>query len=79
MDINNPLNHLVSVIIPAYNLRKFIEAALNSVLAQTYQNIEIIVVDDGSQNNTAKIVRRIALEDKRIILLCQENPESSSS
>ncbi len=73
MDISDPLNPFVSVIIPAYNSEEFIEATLNSVSAQTYQNIEIIVVDDGSQDRTVEIVNRIALKEKRIVLLCQKN------
>jgi glycosyltransferase involved in cell wall biosynthesis len=73
MDISDPLNPLVSVIIPAYNSGKFIEATLNSALAQTYQNVEIMVVDDGSQDRTAEIVSQIASKEKRIVLLCQKN------
>jgi glycosyltransferase involved in cell wall biosynthesis len=64
---------LVSVIIPAYNAEKFIGVTLDSVLAQTYKNIEILVVDDGSTDRTVDIVQRRALEDKRITLLRQKN------
>ncbi|NJP08247.1 MAG: glycosyltransferase family 2 protein [Leptolyngbyaceae cyanobacterium RU_5_1] len=64
---------LVSVVIPAYNAEDFIERTLRSVLAQTYRNIEVLVVDDGSTDRTAAIVRRIANQDSRVRLLQQVN------
>ena len=64
---------LVSVIIPAYNAERFIAKTLTSVLAQTYKNIEVLVVDDGSQDKTAKIVQLFAEKDKRITLFQQPN------
>ncbi|TGQ49891.1 glycosyltransferase family 2 protein [Mesorhizobium sp. M1C.F.Ca.ET.193.01.1.1] len=66
-------NALVAVVIPAYNAEPFIERTLASVLAQTHRNIEIIVVDDGSTDGTASIVRRLADSDGRIKLLQQKN------
>lgn len=64
---------LVSVIIPAYNAEPFIAKALASVLAQTYKRFEVIVVDDGSQDNTAAIVRQHQQQDERIKLFAQSN------
>ena len=64
---------LVSVIIPAYNAERFIERTLKSVLAQTYHNLEVIVVDDGSQDRTAEIVQSISQLDGRVKLLQQPN------
>ena len=64
---------LVSVIIPAYNAERFIARTLQSVLAQTYTNLEVIVVDDGSGDGTAQIVKSIAQTDRRIIFLQQPN------
>ena len=64
---------LVSVIVPAYNAEAFISQALDSVLAQTYTNIEVLVVDDGSDDRTAEIVKSFAQRDERVILLQQSN------
>jgi glycosyltransferase involved in cell wall biosynthesis len=64
---------LVSVIVPAYNASATIERTLHSVMMQTYAHLEIIVVDDGSNDDTAAIVARIGREDSRIILLRQSN------
>jgi len=64
---------LVSVLIPAYNASRFIESALASAQRQTYTNIEIIVVDDGSDDETADIVAGIAAQDERVQLFRQPN------
>lgn len=58
---------------PAYNAAAFIEAALESALGQTYSRLEILVVDDGSQDNTAALVEAIARRDARVCLLRQRN------
>lgn len=62
---------LVSVIIPSYNRERTLLTSVNSVLEQTVQNIEVIVVDDGSTDNTSKIVESI--DDPRVIYIYQEN------
>jgi glycosyltransferase involved in cell wall biosynthesis len=64
---------LVSVIIPAFNAAADIRQTLNSVLAQTYQAIEVIVVDDGSSDGTAAIVEEFVTRDARIQLVRQSN------
>jgi glycosyltransferase involved in cell wall biosynthesis len=61
---------LVSVIIPNYNYARFLSKAINSVLAQTYPNIEIIVVDDGSTDNSLAILARY---EDRVQVLAQAN------
>ncbi len=64
---------LVSVIIPAYNMEKLIGKTLKSVIKQTYQNIEIIVIDDGSKDRTTTVVKQLIEQDNRIKLLQQKN------
>ncbi|HNB24387.1 MAG TPA: glycosyltransferase family 2 protein, partial [Candidatus Melainabacteria bacterium] len=61
-----PMAHLVSVCLPVWNGAKFIESAISSVLIQTHNDIELIVIDDCSSDDTAAIVRRLAAKDKRI-------------
>lgn len=63
-------NPTVSIIMPAYNHAAYIGAAINSALGQTWQDFELIVVDDGSTDATRKIVNGI---DSRVRYLCQEN------
>ncbi|HEX5412397.1 MAG TPA: glycosyltransferase [Terriglobia bacterium] len=64
---------LVSVIMPAYNAQRFLPMALSSARAQTYPNIEIIVVDDGSTDATADIAEAAARVDNRIRVVRQRN------
>jgi glycosyltransferase involved in cell wall biosynthesis len=64
---------LVSVIIPAFNAAVYIRQTLNSVLAQTYEDLEVIVVDDGSTDATSAIVEEFANKDARVQLVRQCN------
>ena len=64
---------LVSVIMPAYNAENYIGDAIESVLAQTYSNWELIVIDDGSTDRTSDVVRQIAANESRIKYVRQEN------
>ena len=51
---------LVSIIIPVYNSEKYLEECLNSVFSQTYKNIEIIVIDDGSTDSSSEILKKFS-------------------
>lgn len=64
---------LVSVIIPVYNCEKYIKKCLNSVMQQSYLNIEIIVIDDGSTDASLEIIKRLLDTDERIVLIQQSN------
>ena len=64
---------LVSVIMPAYNTEKFIGESIQSVIDQTYANWELLVVDDGSTDKTADIIRQHAAQDNRVKYLFQQN------
>lgn len=64
---------LISVIVPAYNVDKYISRCLKSILGQTYTNLEILVVDDGSTDNTPAIIDDFASKDSRIKVIHQKN------
>lgn len=67
--MNKPL---VSVIIPCYNAEKYVEEAIRSIMTQTYSNLEIIVTDDCSSDNTLMILETLAAEDSRIKVIKNE-------
>ncbi|QKD71049.1 glycosyltransferase family 2 protein [Proteus terrae] len=64
---------LVSVVIPAYNAQDYLERAVNSVLNQSYNNIEIIIINDGSSDNTLNVIEKLSRIHKEIIFLSHEN------
>lgn len=70
---------LISVIIPCYNQGRFLSETLDSVLAQTYENWEAIIVNDGSTDNTQEIANRYCLRDQRISYIYQENAGLSAA
>lgn len=67
------MNKKVSIIIPAYNAERYIEECLLSIISQTYLNLEIIIVNDGSEDKTVDIVKRLKKKDNRIIIINQKN------
>lgn len=64
---------LVSVIVPVYNVKDFLGECLESIIAQTYANLEIVVVDDGSTDGSGEVCDRYAQEDARIKVIHQQN------
>ncbi len=66
-------NPLISVIVPIYNVEKYIHNCIDSILNQTYSNLEIILVDDGSPDNCPQICDDYAVKDKRINIIHQKN------
>ena len=63
----------VSVIIPVYNIEKHLEKCLDSVIGQTLKDIEIIVVNDGSTDNSLDIITQYARKDSRIVIVDKPN------
>ena len=64
---------MISVIIPAYNAGRFIEGCINTIFNQTYRDFEIIVVNDGSSDNTLDILNSLAKKDARLKVISQKN------
>ena len=69
----------ISVIIPVYNVEPYIRQCLDSVVNQTYRNLEIIIIDDGSPDNCGKICDEYASVDKRIIVIHKSNEGLSAA
>lgn len=63
----------VSVIVPIYNVAEYLEKCISSIIAQTYDKIQIILVDDGSTDKSAQICDQYALKDSRIVVIHKEN------
>ena len=71
--LDNNKNPLVSIIIPVFNTEKYLAECLESVIIQTYKNIEIICINDGSLDNSQNILEKYAEIDKRILVINQSN------
>lgn len=67
------MEDLISIIVPVYNSEKYVDGCIKSVLLQTYINFELLLIDDGSQDNTRKICKELCDVDKRIRLICKEH------
>ena len=65
------MNDLISIIVPVYNVEDYVEKCINSIINQTYENIEIIIINDGSTDNSYEICKRF--KDKRIKLFTIKN------
>lgn len=70
---------LVSIIVPVYNVEKYLSRCINSIINQTLKNIEIILVNDGSTDNCGKIIDEYAKQDERIVAIHKENGGQSSA
>ncbi len=66
---NNDFNSLVSIIIPVFNTEKYVEKAIESAISQKYKNIEVIIVDDASTDNSARIIEKYKRIDNRISVI----------
>lgn len=67
------MSDLISIIVPVYNSSKYLEECINSILNQTYKNLEIILVNDGSTDGSLKICEKMKEKDKRVIVINKKN------
>lgn len=75
----NKFNPKITVIVPVYNSEKYLDKCIKSLICQTYENLEIICINDGSTDNSLEILEKYKLKDERIILLSQENSGVSTA
>ena len=73
------LRPLISVIVPVYNIKEYLPRCVSSILSQTYRNLELILVDDGSTDGTGALCDELAARDERVHVFHKENGGSSSA
>lgn len=73
------MNPKISIIVPVYNTAKYLPACLGSIINQTYHNLEIILVDDGSTDDSNEVISKYAKNDSRIKTIRQNNQGQSSA
>lgn len=78
-DKNSGINALISIIVPVYNVERYLDKCIMSILAQTYENLEIILVDDGSSDKSSEICDLFAEKDLRILVIHQHNKGLSAA
>lgn len=66
-------NDLISIVVPIYNVQDYLERCIQSIISQTYKNIEIILVDDGATDNSGKLCDEYLKKDERIKVIHKEN------
>ena len=69
----------VSIIVSVYSKRRYIDQALRSAIGQTYRDIEVIVVDDGSTDGSLEVIRRVAATDRRLGVITQANAGAAAA
>ena len=69
----NEETNLISIVVPVYNCEKYIERCISSILKQTYRNIEVLLINDGSEDKSLEICEKYAKKDNRIIVFDKEN------
>ena len=78
MIAKNPSMPLLTVLMPVYNAEKFLKDSIGSILKQTYSDFELLILDDGSTDNSLKIIRAYAKEDKRIKILVNKTNQGEA-
>ena len=73
------MDELVSIIMPVYNAERYLDKCLKSILGQSYKNIELIVINDGSSDQSGALCEKYAENDGRIKLVSQENQGALSA
>ena len=73
------MNTLVTIIIPLYNIGEFLKYSFKSIQDQSYKNLEILLIDDGSNDNTLAIAKDFATKDNRVRVIHKENGGVSSA
>ena len=70
---NNPTTPTISVVLPVYNGESYLESTLKSIQSQTYSNFEVLCVNDGSTDNSLKILQEFSRADQRFRVFTQDN------
>ena len=79
MDYEGKVDNLVSVVLPTRNRSTYLKDSLQSVINQTYEDLEVVVVDDASTDDTKQLLESFQAKDCRIRYICNENPGGASA